>query len=83
MIYYLFVTHHSIGFPSSLVAHIVNYEVEPFKVFAEATVYTNGIDGKREVVYMSNGIWRGGCRFELFFGPMMCNRPNEVLYLSV
>uniref|UniRef100_A0A914X133 Uncharacterized protein n=1 Tax=Plectus sambesii TaxID=2011161 RepID=A0A914X133_9BILA len=67
-----------------LVGHINNYKLsDPTKVFAETTIYANDEQGNRQAVYFSNGIWRDGCTFQLFFGPFTCQRANQVLYMTV
>uniref|UniRef100_A0AC35TI26 EGF-like domain-containing protein n=1 Tax=Rhabditophanes sp. KR3021 TaxID=114890 RepID=A0AC35TI26_9BILA len=68
---------------NSFVAHISNLNVPSNgKIQAELTVYGQ-TDNGRELVFASNGIWRDHCDFNLYFSPMICHTPEQILYFNI
>uniref|UniRef100_A0A0N5AJU7 EGF-like domain-containing protein n=1 Tax=Syphacia muris TaxID=451379 RepID=A0A0N5AJU7_9BILA len=45
--------------------------------------YRETENGTQELVYLSNGIWRDGCSYELYFAPLICHVEDEKLYFTV
>uniref|UniRef100_A0A1I7SFP3 EGF-like domain-containing protein n=1 Tax=Bursaphelenchus xylophilus TaxID=6326 RepID=A0A1I7SFP3_BURXY len=69
-----------------IVARVNNIEFpDPENVFAEALIWHNSIfqHDKREVLYASNGVYRDGCDYNLYFGTWKCERPNQFFYVEV
>jgi len=75
-----------LGLAQSIVAHIENYRfVSPWSVDAEIIVFTDGggNSGGRNLVMASNGVWRDGCSFEIWFPPFHCVREGINLYFVI
>ncbi|CAD5228104.1 unnamed protein product [Bursaphelenchus okinawaensis] len=69
-----------------IVARINNVEFpDRENVFAEALIWHNDLrqHDKREVLYASNGIYRDGCDYNLYFGTWKCTQPNQFFYIEV
>uniref|UniRef100_A0A0N4ZKW5 EGF-like domain-containing protein n=1 Tax=Parastrongyloides trichosuri TaxID=131310 RepID=A0A0N4ZKW5_PARTI len=68
---------------SSFVAHIDNYMIPDMtKVSAELIIHSKAKEG-RQMVFASNGIWRDGCIYEIYFSPFRCNKPDENLFFTL
>uniref|UniRef100_A0A0N5CIA1 EGF-like domain-containing protein n=1 Tax=Strongyloides papillosus TaxID=174720 RepID=A0A0N5CIA1_STREA len=68
---------------SSFVAHLDNYGLnDPMKVNAELVVYSK-TDSNRSMTSASNGLWRDGCTFQMYFAPLRCYNLGETLYFTL
>uniref|UniRef100_A0AC35U6M0 EGF-like domain-containing protein n=1 Tax=Rhabditophanes sp. KR3021 TaxID=114890 RepID=A0AC35U6M0_9BILA len=56
---------------------------DPFRLYAEMTVYANDATGNQIPVYFSNGIYRSKCDFQLYFGAFTCKTPDQELLITV
>lgn len=69
-----------------LVARINKLEFpDPENIFAEAIIWRNDLRNKdkREVLYASNGVYRDGCDYNLYFGLWHCEWPNQFFYIDI
>uniref|UniRef100_A0A0N5BZB5 EGF-like domain-containing protein n=1 Tax=Strongyloides papillosus TaxID=174720 RepID=A0A0N5BZB5_STREA len=72
-----------VGQSSSFVARLENYKLhDPTKVNAELVVYSK-TDSNRTMLSASNGIWRDGCKFQMYFSPLHCYNLGETLYFTL
>uniref|UniRef100_A0A914ZBN3 Uncharacterized protein n=1 Tax=Panagrolaimus superbus TaxID=310955 RepID=A0A914ZBN3_9BILA len=70
----------------SIVAHIENYPLrDPWALNAEIVVYTDGGTNSqgRNFVMASNGIWRNGCSYEIYFPPFRCFEEGLNMYFTI
>uniref|UniRef100_A0AC35G0Z0 Uncharacterized protein n=1 Tax=Panagrolaimus sp. PS1159 TaxID=55785 RepID=A0AC35G0Z0_9BILA len=75
-----------IGASQSIVAHIENYPLRnPWELNAEIVVYTDGGSNSqgRNFVMASNGIWRRGCSYEIYFPPFRCFTEGLNMYFTI
>uniref|UniRef100_A0A0N5CB13 EGF-like domain-containing protein n=1 Tax=Strongyloides papillosus TaxID=174720 RepID=A0A0N5CB13_STREA len=72
-----------VGQSSSFVARLENYKLtDPTKVNAEIVVYSK-TDSNRTMLSASNGLWRDGCKFQMYFSPLHCYNSGETLYFTL
>uniref|UniRef100_A0A0K0EZT1 EGF-like domain-containing protein n=1 Tax=Strongyloides venezuelensis TaxID=75913 RepID=A0A0K0EZT1_STRVS len=72
-----------VGQSNSLVARLENYKLNDLtKVNAEIVVYSK-TNGNRTMLSASNGIWRDGCQFQIYFSPLHCYNLGETLYFTL
>jgi hypothetical protein len=55
---------------------------DPLHMYAEMVITMN-VNGNRQVIYASNGVYRDQCSYELYFGSWTCSRPRERFYVTV
>ena len=75
-----------IGIRQSIVAHIENYPLrDPWTLNAEIVVFTDGGSNSkgRNFVMASNGVWRNGCSYEIYFPPFYCFDEGLNLYFTI
>ncbi|KAH7670036.1 Protein T25C12.3, partial [Aphelenchoides avenae] len=59
---------------------------DPEALYAEAQIWTNeyfSSHGRRTVLYSSNGVYRDGCDYNLYFGSWSCPRRGLTYYVNV
>ncbi|CEF59822.1 Epidermal growth factor-like domain and C-type lectin domain and von Willebrand factor, type A domain and MD domain and C-type lectin-like domain and C-type lectin fold domain-containing protein [Strongyloides ratti] len=72
--------------PSHLVAQIGGLQdniYDPFRLFAEMTIYSYDKFGNIIPVYFSNGIYRDQCDYQLYFNSFTCRVPDQELMITV
>lgn len=77
--YYIFETD------SHIVAHVngLRRSFTVDTVNAEVTISMNDAADNRVVLYASNGYYRDGCSYFLYFGSWQCQRPFQEFYVTV
>uniref|UniRef100_A0A914WIG2 EGF-like domain-containing protein n=1 Tax=Plectus sambesii TaxID=2011161 RepID=A0A914WIG2_9BILA len=57
--------------------------IDPYRQFAEITIYGNDDNDVRQSLYMSSGTYRSGCTYKMYFGAYNCRTPERLLYITV
>uniref|UniRef100_A0A0K0ERA7 EGF-like domain-containing protein n=1 Tax=Strongyloides stercoralis TaxID=6248 RepID=A0A0K0ERA7_STRER len=72
-----------VGMRNSLVAHLDNYNpIDSSKIDAELIIHSKKENGKN-MSFASNGLWRDGCNYQIYFSQFECYIPDETLYFTI
>ncbi|CAJ0959371.1 unnamed protein product, partial [Mesorhabditis belari] len=76
-----------VGMPNAIVAQIngiYNNIPDQFRLFAEVMIVSNEDGNYHKPLYFSNGVYRTGCGYHLYFGVTdFCERAGQVFYAMV